>query len=663
MANETLTTGATRNRQNPTSDDLLNIARLAYQQSGSPGNLETYSGNRASYMKGASDVLAGRGSGNAEFDRLIGQAAEQHFGGQQATPTGAGGTDQTFKMALAPQQQVIEQQTVQQGKTSPQGWGVDASGHMAKVGSPMGIQTPEVQPPTTGIPQQAPVTPTTPQPQAPVVVSSFMQGAQTAIDTTRKTVEDSYKKQLDDIKIQQDAAQKKIDDLNATQQGIIQGDMAKLQAPFRQQLEDAERQRLYINENFEANQKLTNELQTLLTDGNALIKQQQDATSLGAIKNPRLNQTISDVSARAGVLQAVLSARNGQIAQAYTMIDRSVNAINADRQDQLDHFKTLYNFYEGKKGVEQQKLLTLTSDQKKYLDAQIGLLEGDMTRAQKNADDLKKAMTDPDTALTYARAGITLNDTPEQRSQKLAQDSINQSIIKRSQEMNKAGYEYISGPSQLKGLSPNQIYREVGADGKERIYKKPAEKLTEVSPGATLYDPVTKKVIYTAPTIKQLGGTGGGVSTTSIVPTGGVKFSQDENQRLLATGVTPADISYIKDYINKNGITDELRNGVPKATLDILNNILKGVTPTQEQAQKKEEPKFITADYIKKFFTESTLKKLAAEGGYKKGGILGIGASGDVDAYTKALMNQVELYRQQGLSDKDIFTKLSAKIK
>jgi len=431
MANETLTTGATRNRQNPTSDDLLNIARLAWDLSGNAAeqqkmygsaSIDAFSGNRASLMKAAGDVLKGGSAGYEPLNQAIRQAAERHFGSQTIAPaTGAGGQDHTFRMATVPQTQTTEQlNTVKQDPRAPQGWGIDSSGHLAKIGTPLGTPTPEIQPPTTGVPGQAPSAPVLQTPQAPMTSSAFLQGAQTAMDTTRKTVEDAYKKQLDDLKIQQETSQKKIDELNTTQQGIIQGDIAKLQEPFRQKLEDAERQRLYINENFEANQKLTNELQTLLTDGNALIKQQQDATSLGAIKNPRLNQTISDVSARAGVLQAVLSARNGQIAQAYNMIDRSVNAINADRQDQLDYFKTLYNFYEGKKGVEQQKLLTLTGDQKKYLDAQIGILENDMTRAQQSADTIKKLITDPTTAKIASDAGITLNDTPEQIGQKFA---------------------------------------------------------------------------------------------------------------------------------------------------------------------------------------------------------------------------------------------------
>ena len=57
-------------------------------------------------------------------------------------------------------------------------------------------------------------------------------------------------------------------------------------------------------------------------------------------------------------------------------------------------------------------------------------------------------------------------------------------------------------------------------------YQPPAEKPQapiEVSPGATLYDPVTGRSIFTAPTAKQLGGTnvsgGGGTTTSPTIPT------------------------------------------------------------------------------------------------------------------------------------------------
>ena len=275
-------------------------------------------------------------------------------------------------------------------------------------------------PPTTGdIPTGSTSAPTPPNPSAPAVTSAYTEALNSDLEQKRKAVEAAYNTQLKDLEAKQADAQKKIDEFTKKQEGVL--DKTKdLTAPFRAQLEAAERERLYITKNFEDNQKLVDELSTLLNEGNALIKQQQEVTGLASIRNPRINQTISDVAARAGVIQAVMSARNGQIAQAYNMIDRSVAATTADRLDQLSYYKTLYNFYENQKDSEGQKLVTLNSKESKFLDAQINLLESDMSQTQATANYLKEMMINPDTANLMAQAGVTLNDSIQTINEKMA---------------------------------------------------------------------------------------------------------------------------------------------------------------------------------------------------------------------------------------------------
>lgn len=253
--------------------------------------------------------------------------------------------------------------------------------------------------------------PTLPETTANNVNTTYTESVNADLETKRKALEDEYNNRLKDIETKKTETQKKIDEFTATQKDIIETDVKPLTTPFRTELEETERERLYINENFEENQKLTNELETLLNEGNALIKEQKETTGLGSIRNPRVNQTISDVAARAGVIQAVMSARTGQIAEAYRLIDRSVAATVADRNDQLAYYQTLYNFYEEQKDTEGNKLVNLTNDEKTFINAKIGLLENDLKRAEETADYIKKLMTDPATASIVAQAGVTLNDS------------------------------------------------------------------------------------------------------------------------------------------------------------------------------------------------------------------------------------------------------------
>lgn len=315
----------------------------------------------------------------------------------------------------------------------------------------------------------------------PSLPSSTAQGVNEAYVTSvtadlanmRKAVEDAYQRQINDYQTKIDAANKRIDEFTKKEEGVL-GDVKALTEPFRQQLETSERERLHINENFEANQKLVGELESLLTEGNVIIEQIKGTPGvITSITNRKVASTMEKISARAGVIQAVMSARNGQIAQAYSMIDRSVNAINADRQDQLKYYDALYKFYDTQKDEEGKKLITLTKDQKDYMNAQISLIENDMKRSQDYADNIKKAMSDPDKALAYASAGVTLNDSPEAINYKLAQYAYSKEISDTSNKMAEKGYSYLA-PGQTAPTN-SEVVTTTDTQGEQRQWYKAKE--------------------------------------------------------------------------------------------------------------------------------------------------------------------------------------------
>ena len=289
----------------------------------------------------------------------------------------------------------------------------------------------------------APILP--PQPSGAITQSYYSSAAQDLLKT-RTVLEDAYTKQIADLQTKIDVSNKKIQDLNILQQEGIISNIETLSQPFREDLEKSERQRLYINQNFEDNQKLTNELDALLTEGNTIISEMKGVTGLAAIRNPRINDTITQISQRTGVIQAVMAARNNQINVAENMIDRSVNALAADKQDQINYYKTLYNFYQSQKNKEGSKLITLTKDQKTYLNAQIGLLENDLKISQDSADYIKKLLTNPSNALLIAQAGVTLGDPPEIVNTKIATQIQRQKVIDFTNKKIEDGYTPIPFP-------------------------------------------------------------------------------------------------------------------------------------------------------------------------------------------------------------------------
>lgn len=237
-----------------------------------------------------------------------------------------------------------------------------------------------------------------------------------------------------------------------------------LSTPFRQDYQTQQQDKLDINKNFQANQDLTDELGTLLQQGNDLLKQQESVTGLASVRNPRVQQTLSDITARAGVIQAVMSARNNQITQAQNIIDSNVNAINADRQDQMTYYNTVLQ-------LNRQDILSLDNESKDLASQQIGVLRDQVTSAQATADYIKKLMVDPATAELMGNAGVSLNDSIDQINAKVTQATYAKEVADMSNQVTASGAQAVLSP---KGIPANQLVTLTDSKGISHYYQKPA---------------------------------------------------------------------------------------------------------------------------------------------------------------------------------------------
>lgn len=297
--------------------------------------------------------------------------------------------------------------------------------------------------------------------------TSMVSGLQGAVDTARANLESTLgarKTTIDqELKVLKEKEQATLDKIGVAS------------TPFREDLEAKERERLYINQNFEENQKLVNELDVLLTEGNNLIKQQQEVTGISAIRNPRVQQTMNDVAARAGVIQAVMSARNNQISVAENMIDRTVAAINADRKDEISYYETILN-------LNNRDIVSLDKQSQQIAEEQLNLVKSDLERAQATQDYVKKLMIDPSTAALLGQAGVTLNDSVEGINSKLAQAQYVNEVREASNEISLKGGVAVVDPSKVPA---DRLVTIVDSRGVKHYYQTPAEKTSVAAAGST----------------------------------------------------------------------------------------------------------------------------------------------------------------------------------
>lgn len=363
----------------------------------------------------------------------------------------------------------------------------------APVTSPFASPAQTTQPanpmPTTSDVQQYP-TPQLPAMQAPTIMDSYVTSLSQDLANQRKAVEDAYKRELEAVQTKSDELRRQMDELTKKQEGIIETDINQLTQPFRADLENAERDRLFINENFNANQSLVRELEKLLTDSSNMMRQMQGqrVPGLASIQqSPQLMANLGNVAARVGVIEAVMSARSGQIAEGYRMIDRSIDAMNADRRDRLNYYSTVLDFYQNQKDEKGEQLFKLEQKEYQWLQKQVGLLEDDLARSQATADYIKELMVNPDTAKFMADAGITLNDSIQEIQRKMAEQTTRQQRIEQAR---------INKQEAFKAGITNQFYNKGGmivrtSDGWEFETPEEFQRLT----GMTIDDAIARGLV------------------------------------------------------------------------------------------------------------------------------------------------------------------------
>lgn len=451
-----------------------------------------------------------------------------------------------------------------------------------------------------------------PQANGTQAVANYTQSLTGQLETLKKALTEEaakraadYDKKIKELEVREKELQALQDEGMADYGDAVVRETAEKRAAF-----DLEKQRFDLNYN--ANQALIGELSDLLTQGNTLIQQMQETTGLASIMQPRISKTMTDVAARAGVIEAVMNARNGQMANAQNQLQTSLSAISSIYQDEIDYYKSVVNYYGSLKGEVKDSIGDLTKDQKEYLDVKLNLLSNDLAQVQQTTKMVSEAMLDPDTAQAYAMAGVTLKDSVETINQKLATHAYSQEIVNINNKMTTSGY----GRTPIAGVQPVQI-----ADSQGKLtnwYKAEAREDGSFTLGTNQvrFD-AQGKVVASGPKSTE-------TSNPSSNPS---KLSATDRQILLGANFTSSDIPTIERDVQQYGINKVLE-GISDTT---QKNALRKVYGAAAKLTKDEVSASVTQkiaqEGLKGAYTQSELEKLARDNGYA--GFLGFGANVD----------------------------------
>ncbi len=322
---------------------------------------------------------------------------------------------------LAPTTQFIESGTGKQVSASDL-IAASSKAPAPAVGAPNPLPAPMVPTPI-GTPVSPPSgngAPTPPPANAPSIADQFHTSLASTLSAQQEQLQAS-------LKAQTDTYQKEIDKLDATTadaQNMEELGLASEGSTVRQETAEKraalDQYQKEYQSNFDARQKLTDNLKTLLDTGQSIITGLKNTSGLSSIMNVRISNTMTDVQGQAGVIATALAAYDSQIGLATQHLNTTVDAITSIYNDQISYWKNVVSFYSDREKTSAAEATSLSKDQKTYIDAQIKELEDKVSTTQATAKTIQDAMLDPTKALAYAKAGVSLTDTPEQISQKLA---------------------------------------------------------------------------------------------------------------------------------------------------------------------------------------------------------------------------------------------------
>jgi len=313
-----------------------------------------------------------------------------------------------------------------------------------------------------------------PEPTAVDVNAAVLQSFTESVQQKKQSLKQLTEAQVQQLERQKQETERLMKEAIAGREEALD-EVKELTEPFRKKIEETERERLKVEQNFFENQQLVEELDSLLSEGNRLIDQLRSRPQRLSQINRNINRAVEAINARVSVINAVINARNGQIGQAFRLIDRSVAAITADRNDRLRYYQAIINAYEKQRDEQGRRLIQLEEREANFLKEQIKVLRRDIDESKLNAENIKQMMMNPRTAKIVADAGITLNDTPEQVSKKIADYQYTLEVNQLHQQMQDNGYEWIPTPEQARGIPESEIVSRTDSRGQEHLYRKPKE--------------------------------------------------------------------------------------------------------------------------------------------------------------------------------------------
>lgn len=289
-----------------------------------------------------------------------------------------------------------------------------------------------------------------PQPEADTIHDTFNESMMVALERERKRYQELLAEKEKETSKELESKRKEEKETVEKMDPTTRPTYTQEQRITQQQLDAAEYASGTLATDLQKRRSFVDEMESILTENNAILKREANVPLSSRVLSKRVSETLRENEARAGVLQATISALDGNMSQAHNIINNARNAVSADWNDRVNYYGTLLN-------LANRDILRLSDENREYARMEMSLIKEDLDKLDNTVEYIKQLMINPQTARFMADAGIKMTDTIEEINEKLSKQALQEEREQMINDLTMRGYKYVVAPTSTAGLVPITI--------------------------------------------------------------------------------------------------------------------------------------------------------------------------------------------------------------
>ena len=225
---------------------------------------------------------------------------------------------------------------------------------------------------------------------------------------------------MNDALAKKTEAQTKLDEIEKQRQTEVIDNYEELSQPYRQAMEEAGNTEFELKEKYQKYSELANSLTVYADQAYNDLQAAKSKPSLASVSQGRQAIIKDDYNSKIALTQTAMAALSGDIALGRTFIDQGIDAVTADRADELNFLNFVNGLFNEKSDDAKAELLTATAEEKTAIQNRITTIESEFTRIENEKSVVQEFLVG-DNARIAVKAGVSLSDSLDEMVSKVAE--------------------------------------------------------------------------------------------------------------------------------------------------------------------------------------------------------------------------------------------------